>query len=168
MSFTNQILKELGASDGIVGISSVIYMISSVGFAAFAASGTCSRKGPRFWIPLVFAVVASYCILVPAAGSIPVLLLLQILPGMSTGILFSFATSEAMRDIPADRKSTAMGMYQAVYAVGMTTFPIFTGALATRKGILTGYLLLAGIALLGGIGAVMHYKKEAANHRLGS
>ena len=168
MSFTNQILKELGASDGIVGISSVIYMISSVGFAAFAASGTCSRKGPKFWIPLVFAVVASYCILVPAAGSIPVLLLLQILPGMSTGILFSFATSEAMRDIPADRKSTAMGMYQAVYAVGMTTFPIFTGALATRKGILTGYLLLAGIALLGGIGAVMYYKKEAANHRLGS
>ncbi|WP_395547833.1 MULTISPECIES: MFS transporter [unclassified Lacrimispora] len=168
MSFTNQILKELGTSDGIVGISSVIYMISSVGFAAFAASGTCSRKGPRFWIPLVFVVVASYCILVPAAGSIPVLLLLQILPGMSTGILFSFATSEAMRDIPADRKSTAMGMYQAVYAVGMTTFPIFTGALATRKGILTGYLLLAGIALLGGIGAVMHYKKEAANHRLGS
>lgn len=168
MSFTNQILKELGASDGIVGISSVIYMISSVGFAAFAASGTCSRKGPRFWIPLVFAVVALYCILVPAAGSIPVLLLLQILPGMSTGILFSFTTSEAMRDIPADRKSTAMGMYQAIYAVGMTTFPIFTGALATRKGILNGYLLLAGIALLGGIGAVMYYKKEAANHRLGS
>ncbi|WP_312504090.1 MFS transporter [Lacrimispora sp.] len=168
MSFTNQILKSLGATDWIVGISSVIYMISSVGFAAFAASGTCSRKGPRFWIPLVFAVVALYCILVPAAGSVPVILLLQILPGMSTGILFSFATSEAMQEIPAGSKSTAMGLYQAVYALGMTTFPIFTGALASRAGILKGYLLLAWIACMGGIGAAVYYKRKAANQEAGS
>ncbi|GLC82139.1 MFS transporter [Lacrimispora brassicae] len=168
MSFTNQILKGMGASDGIVGISSVIYMMSSVGFAAFAASGICSRKGPRFWIPLTFAVVAMYCVLVPAAGSIPVLLLLQILPGMSTGILFSFATSEAMEEIPGERKSTAMGLFQAVYAVGMTTFPVFTGALASGKGIGTGYLLLAGIACLGGIGTVIFFKRKAANHGFGS
>ncbi len=168
MSFTNQILKSLGASDGMVGISSVIYMMSSVGFAAFAASGICRGKGPRFWIPLVFAVVALYCVLVPAAGSIPVLLLLQILPGMSTGILFSFATSEAMEEIPAQSRSTAMGLFQAVYAVGMTTFPVFTGALATGRGIRAGYLLLAGIACLGGIGAVIFYKRKAAGHGAGS
>ncbi len=163
MSFTNQILKNLGASDGIVGISSVIYMMSSVGFAAFAASGACSRKGPRFWIPLVFTVVALYCVLVPAAGNIPVLLLLQILPGMSTGILFSFTTSEAMKQIPAGSKSTAMGLFQAVYAVGMTTFPIFTGAVASKAGMRTGYLLLAGIACLGSVGAVIFYKTRKHN-----
>ncbi len=168
MSFTNQILKSLGASNGIVGISSVVYMMSAVGFAAFAASGICSSRGPRFWIPLVFGVVALYCVLVPAAGSIPVLLLLQILPGMSTGILFSFATSEAMEKIPAESKSTAMGLFQAVYALGMTTFPVFTGALASGKGMETGYVLLGGIACLGGIVVALFYKRNAADHGIGS
>lgn len=168
MSFTNQILKELGASDGLVGISSIIYMISAVGFAAFAASATCSRKGPRFWIPAVLAIVALYCVLVPSAKSIHMLLILQILPGLSTGILFSFATSEAMQGIPAGSKSTAMGLYQAVYAVGMTTFPVFTGAFASAAGIGTGYLLLAGIACLGGIVAMIFYRRKAVSHPLSS
>lgn len=166
MSFTNQILKALGGSDGIVGISSVIYMVSSVGFSAFAASGICSRKGPRFWIPMIFAIVALYCALVPTAKSIPVLLLLQILPGMSTGILFSFVTSEAMKEIPRSSKSTAMGFFQAVYAVGMTSFPVFTGTLASMTGMKTGYLMLAGIACLGGLEAVIFYKRKAVSHQL--
>lgn len=163
MSFTNQILKGLGASDGLIGISSIIYMVSAVAFAAFASSSACSRKGPRFWIPVVFAVVALYCVLVPAARSISMVLVLQIMPGMSTGILFSFAASEAMKGIPVSRKSTAMGLFQAVYALGMTTFPVFTGALASGATMGAGYLLLAGTACLGGVAAVVYYRAISDN-----
>ena len=160
MSFTNQILKNCGAADGIVGISSIIYMISAVLFAGFASSGICGKKGPRFWIPTVLLVVAAYCTLVPVAGSIPLILLLQILPGMSTGILFSYATSEAVQGVPAEKKSTAMGFFQAVYAIGMTTFPTITGKIIGASGMWTGYLTLAAVAVAGAVMAFIWYRTD--------
>lgn len=165
MSFTNQILKDLGASDGLVGMSSIIYMISAVGFAAFASTFLCCRKGPRFWIPAVFVIVSVYCILIPSTKSIAELMLLQILPGMSTGILFSYITSEAMCGIPAKKRSTAMGLFQAVYALGMTTFPIFTGSLASAFGLRFGYLVLAGLAFAGTAVSAGYYIIKNKNSR---
>lgn len=157
MSFTNQILKDCGASDGLVGISSIIYMVSAVCFSAMASSRFCEKRGPKFWIPAVLAVLAAYCILVPASGSIPVILVLQVLPGMATGILFSYATSEAMKGIPEEKRSTAMGFFQAVYAIGMTAFPMFTGSIVSAGGMEAGYLVLAGIAAAGIIIAEIYY-----------
>ena len=63
MSFTSQILKDCGASDSLVGISSIIYMVSAVCFSAMASSKLCEKHGPKFWIPAVLAVLAVYCIL---------------------------------------------------------------------------------------------------------
>ena len=105
MSFTNQILKDCGASDGLVGISSIIYMVSAVCFSALASSKFCERRGPRFWIPTVLAVLA-------------------------------------------------------VYAIGMTTFPMFTGSIVSAGGMESGYLVLAGIAILGIIIAKVYYIQE--------
>ncbi len=160
MSFTNQILKDCGASDALVGISSIIYMVSAVSFSALASSGFCGKRGPRFWIPAVLAVLVVYCGMVPAVGSVPVILVLQILPGMATGILFSYATSEAMQGVPAEKKSTAMGFFQAVYAVGMTTFPMFTGSIVSAGGMQAGYLVLAGIAAAGIVIVKVYYMQE--------
>ena len=160
MSFTNQILKNIGASNGIVGVSSILYMLSAVVFAAMASSDFCTKKGPRFWIPAVLLAVAFYCLMVPAAGSIPFLLALQVLPGMATGILFSYATSEAMQGVPGEQRSTAMGFFQAVYAVGMTTFPIVTGKIAAGAGMGQGYLVLAVIAVAGSGAAALYYMVE--------
>ena len=160
MSFTNQILKDLGAANGIVGLSSIIYMVSAVGFAAFASAGYCCKKGPRFWIPVVFLLISVYCMMVPSAKNAAELLFLQILPGMSTGILFSYLTSEAMCGIEAKKRSTAMGLFQAVYAIGMTTFPIFTGNIASAFSIREGYLVLAGISVIGTVLSFIYYRKR--------
>ena len=47
------------------------------------------------------------------------------------------------------QKSTANGFYQAVYSVGMTLFPVFTGNIAAAACGMTGaYMVLGGIALL--------------------
>ncbi|WOO36474.1 MFS transporter [Anaerocolumna sp. AGMB13020] len=149
MSFTSQILRDLGATGAKVGLASIVYMISAVGFSGFASSRFCVKRGPKFWIPLVLVFIALYCILVPSVNSVPVIFLLQILPGMSTGILFSFATSEAMKEVPKEKKSTAMGFFQAFYAIGMTLFPVLTGDIASRFNIRTAYFVLAGIAVMG-------------------
>lgn len=160
MSFTNQIIKDCGASNTIVGLSSIIYMVSAVCFAGLASTKLIEHKGPKFWIPFVLLVISIYCISIVSIHYVPWLLLLQILPGMSTGLLLTYATSEAMQDIPEEKKSTAMGFFQAVYAIGMTTFPIFTGHIVSSKGMFAGYIVLALIALITSILIGIYYKKN--------
>ncbi|SEO88166.1 Predicted arabinose efflux permease, MFS family [Amphibacillus marinus] len=160
MSFTTQILKDLGATSLAVGLASTIYMIAAVLFSAFASAKFGGQKRPRIWIPLVLIVVSLYCFFVPRVNAIWLIFILQILPGMSTGILFSFATSEAMKGIPDEKKSTAMGFYQAFYALGMSLFPMFTGYAVTHYSIVVGYTILAGIALVGCLAVTIFYKKR--------
>ncbi len=159
MSFTNQVLSNLGASNTLIGISSIIYMISSVIFSALSSRNV-FKGGPKVLIPSVLIVIAIYCILVPTVGSIPIIMLLQILPGTSSGILFACATSEAMKEVKPFQKSTAMGFFQAFYAIGMTVFPMMTGKLASSFNMSVGYFALAGIAILGCLIAVCFYKIE--------
>lgn len=159
MSFTTQILKELGATDIMVGLSSIIYMLSAVGFSALSGTKFCQKRGPKFWIPLILLLVAAYNIFVPVVNSIGIIFVLQLLPGMATGILFSYTVSEAMKGIPTEKKSTAMGFFQAVFAAGMTLFPIITGKIAAVFDMRIGYFVLAGIAIFGSFVSWRYYKK---------
>lgn len=163
MSFTTQILKDLGAASIIIGLSSIFYMIFAVLSAGFASSKFCIKRGPKLWIPVVFSLVSIYCILVPTIKSIPVVFLLQILPGMSTGILLSYLTSEAMKEVPQYQKSTAMGFFQAVYAIGMSIFPIIVGKIAGFISIKSGYFVLAVLAICGAAASNIYYKKLISN-----
>ena len=157
MSFTTQILEDLGASSALIGYASILYMLSAVFFAWLASTQVCATHGPKVWIPSVFVVVALYCLLVGNVASIPVIFLLQILPGMSTGVLLSYIISEAMTEVPPAQKSTAMGFFQAVYAIGMTTFPMLTGALAEHISVASAYDVLAVTALIGAVASAAFY-----------
>ena len=158
MSFTTQILQTLGATSLVVGLSSILYMVSAVLSAGFASSRLCIKKGPRFWVPLVFSLIFIYCVLVPTVENIYMIFLLQLLPGISTGILLSYLTSEAMLEVPQYQKSTAMGFFQGVYAIGMSAFPIIVGKIGEFSSIRSGYFLLAIVALIGAIVSKIYYK----------
>lgn len=157
MSFTAQILKDRGASDFLVGFSSIIYMVSAVLSSGFSSTEKAVKAGARRWVPLVFLLLGLYCILIPRTAFLPLLLVWQLLPGMATGILFSNLTSEAMKGIPAETKSTAMGFYQAVYALGMTLFPILTGNMISGYSYSSAYGILASAALAGGMVSFLYY-----------
>lgn len=165
MSFTTQILQDEGATAGFVGAASVFYMVAAVASAQFASTQRCARRGPRFYVPLVFVLMGAYCVLVPAVGNIYVVFALQALPGMSTGILLSYLTSESMAGVPPEKNSTAMGFFQAVYAVGMSLFPMIVGALAGWSSLGTGYAFLAAASVAGALASGAHYAAEA--RRLG-
>lgn len=79
---------------------------------------------------------------------------------MSTGILLPYLTSESMKEVPEDKKSTAMGFFQAVYAVGMTAFPAVAGALTQRWNMTSGFCFLAAAAFAGTAVSLWHYRRS--------
>ncbi len=55
---------------------------------------------------------------------------------------------QSVRDIPQHLRAVAMGVYQAVYGIGMTLGPILMGLMIDAGGLKTAFLAMAVFALL--------------------
>lgn len=160
MSYSNQIIKDLGASEYLVGISSVIYMSASVIFSWIAKSKYLSRINPIKPILFSLMCLVIYLVIFSVVESVSLALLLQILPGITTGLCFTYLNSEALKGVDLPRKSTATGAFQAIYAIGMTLFPIFVSSVAEQTDLQTSYLYL--VVLVGiSIGLLLVYEMKA-------
>jgi len=69
--------------------------------------------------------------------------------------------SLAIQPIPLEQQGTAMGFFQALYAVGMSSGPIISGFVADRLG-LSSVFMLSGILCL--LAAFYSWKKIQAAH----
>ncbi|WP_193064194.1 MFS transporter [Oceanobacillus oncorhynchi] len=160
MSFTNQIVQELGGSNLVIGMSSIIYMLSAVVFARLASTKFLAMMSMKLWICFSFLFLGIYCVLVPQTNSILLVCLLQLIPGLGTGILFSLLTSSAMQSIPDQKRSTAMGFFQAVYALGMTIFPIISGSIYEHLSMKHAFIFLAGTCFLACSISFIHFRRQ--------
>lgn len=158
MSFTNQRIEDLGANNRIIGISSIIYMISSVAFSYFATHFKGRSNQRKYTMALVFILLAIYLILVPRVDVISLILLLQIIPGAATGIIFSFGNAFSMDSIESNRKTSAMGLHQTIYAIGMTVFPMLGGTLLEKFNFSVMFGVLAVFSVIGAVMCIV--KKE--------
>jgi len=161
MSFTSQIVADLGASNTLVGVSTIVFMASSVVFAKIASTESFIKRFSRkMLIPTILFLLTIYCVLIPSSTMIWHIFLLQILPGIANGILFALLTAEAMSEVPLEKKSTAMGYYQAFYAIGMTLFPAISGMIAGNWSMTRAFYFLAGASLVAGVIALIYYRKN--------
>ncbi|GIN63290.1 MFS transporter [Robertmurraya siralis] len=160
MSFTNQIIQDLGATNMVIGFSSIIYMLSAVLFAKLASTRFLELLTKKQWIYSSFLLLGIYCLMVPQTGSIFIVCFLQLIPGMGTGILFSLLNSEAIKSIPQQKRSTAMGFFQAIYALGMTTFPIISGSIYEHLSMKAAFLFLAGTCFIAFSVSLIYSRKE--------
>lgn len=160
MSFTTEAVKQVGGSGWQIGLCSIIYMLCAVVSAYVAASPLLAKWGPKVWVPVILALTALYCVLVPNLDRVEWFYLVQLLPGLSTGILLSYCTSESLVNVPGEMRSTAMGCFQAIYAVGMTTFPLLVGSLTRNISMGAGFYALAVLAMLGCGASVVFYRRQ--------
>jgi MFS family permease len=158
MSFSMQIVTGLGGNLKEVGISSMIYMFSAVLWAKVSTTKQCGKIPVRVLVSGIFFVNGLYLLLMPEVNLIGQIYILQILPGMATGLLFSCLTAEAMIGIAPEIKATAMGVYQTLYAVGITIFPMIGGAIVQDISMRAAYRVFAMICLGTGIFVVFVWK----------
>ena len=82
------------------------------------------------------------------------------LPAMSNAFLASYLTHSAVEGVPREVESTAMGLYQAIYALGMTVLPMLVGTLAGQFTVTAAYGCLAALAFLAAAGAAVAYRHK--------
>jgi len=118
-----------------------------------------------------FACLAAACFLYPFTRSLLSLLLVQALLGTGVGLMMPLTMAGAIETVPDEKRGAAMGIYQAVYGLGMFLGPVIAGAVIARfsdtaggeAGALPGYVanfrVAMGISAAGGILAFLLTEK---------
>ena len=163
MSFTSQVIKEINAPSYAEGLSSIIYMCSAVLFARITSSKYIAKFSDRSILIVSYILLALYCFAIPLARQIYLIYLLQVIPGVGTGILFAILNAAAISNVPQKALSTATGVFQSIYALGMTLFPIFAGQLRAQYSMTISFIVMGILALMGNCIVIIFWQKKSNN-----
>ena len=134
--------ENLGASKlvlGIIGVAALVpYTLTAPMNHHFAA-----RLGENRAAFIGILVMAATMFIVPLIHNIPLLAISQGVSGFGRGLVYPLLMGLSIREIPGRDRATAMGVYQAVYAIGMFLGPTTAGAVADAVG-LSGAFIIAG------------------------
>jgi len=138
---------EIGASSSELGLITMI----NLGFSALGSLGAAwawGRLGYRSTITVSSLLISGSMLAVPFITTVPVLMIVQISYGVGSGILMTLFMVLSIRGFPQEQQATAMGIFQAVYAVGMLAGPLASGFLGSELGLSTVFYLSALFSLL--------------------
>jgi MFS family permease len=133
-SFTPILAKGLGATD--VALSMLTSMNIGVVIAGNLAAATVSKRiGARWMAVITFGLMAVGITGVTLAPGLPLLFLAQFCVGLAQGSSYPVLMGLSIQSVDEEQRATAMGLHQAVYAIGMFTGPWLSGLLADEIGI---------------------------------
>lgn len=147
-SFANNLAVRLQASSHQLSTLSVVLSLPAVLTNLFASGWLIKRLPVVRLITLGFGLAVIYCVLAPLASSMGMLYACQAVAGVSSGLTFSLLLGQGMRDIDPSLRSTAMGLYQTIYGLGMTLGPLLMGLVIDLQGLNQAFFLMAGISLV--------------------
>ncbi|MBR0086613.1 MAG: MFS transporter [Lachnospiraceae bacterium] len=156
----------IGMTTAQLGFLSVANLLPNTVLSRFSGTVFAPKFGRKAVLAAGFAAIAAACLLYPKTRSMGSLLAVQALLGSGVGLIMPLTMASAIETVPNARRGAAMGIYQALYGVGMFLGPVIGGVIIDRFGgsaegaaITAGYTAnfytAMGIAIFGGILAVV-------------
>jgi predicted MFS family arabinose efflux permease len=136
----------LQASD--VSMIVFAFMIPHAVATLFMGKVIVPRIGKWKALKFAFLSTALFTLLTAFIESKGLLMLIQGFNGFSLGLLFPLLLGMAIESISHEKRATAMGVYQALYAVGMFTGPFLSGVLNSSFGIAAGFYFTGLLGLV--------------------
>ena len=149
------LVQQLGGSD----VDQSILASMNLGLAILGAllvTAVVGRVEARRMVYLSVALLGVGIAGSALAPSLAAIFAAQVFIGFGQGISYPVLMGLSIRHVAEDQRSTAMGVYQAIYAAGMFGGPSFGGVLAGAMGI-RPMLGTTGLACLG-LGLVMTWR----------
>jgi len=143
--------RSFAASDAELGILTTAVQVTK----ALPSLLLSIRRRPRQGHGMVMAglsLVALPLFVFPALTDLRWMIVCQALIGIGVGMSFPVLMGLALQSVEPEARASAMGVFQSIYAIGMTLGPLTSGFIAGRAGIwgvyLTNGALLVAAALV--------------------
>ena len=143
-SFTSTLAENVGASALMLSILSIVFTIVQILSTGFIRSERIKNGRRNNQLAFGFFLMSIYLVMLSVATNSYILLVAQAVAGFAFALINSLLMSECVRGVPMGEKTTAMGIYQAVYGIGMTIGPIYMGRVMEVVGSGIGCLIFAG------------------------
>lgn len=142
---------QLGASKAQLGWLSLIAAVPTAIASLSAGHSLARRFSERQLVTAGFVLTALSTFAIPLSKTVPVLYVTQAFGGVGRGLIFPVLMGLSIKTVSEEKRATAMGFFQSIYALGMFAGPALSGVLAGIVG-LGGTFLITGI--LTSIGAL--------------
>ena len=157
--FVPVLAKEYGAND------ITISLLMSLNIAVISAGNllvtSISRRIPsKRLIQSGFLILATGILLFSIIRTLKFLFVGQLLIGLAMGITFPVLMGKSIEFVDETSRTTAMGLHQAVYAIGMFLGPWVSGILANQVGLHIMFIFTAAVSLLLGLYGCQHLPKQ--------
>lgn len=148
----------IGLSTAQLGYLSVANLLPNMILSRFSGTWLLRRFGRKTVLAAGFVFLAAACFFYPRTHSLASLLAAQALLGSGIGLLAPLTMSGAIEEIPDDKRGAAMGIFQAVYGLGMFIGPVLAGFVLERFGaggtdVIPGYtavfMMAMAVSLIG-------------------
>jgi MFS family permease len=142
--------KEMGANN----VQQSLLVSSSIGIFALGnlAATWAARRFPNRALVLISLLACSGGLAVAAiAPSLAWIFLAQFLIGLSGGASYPVLMGMSIEQVDDSQRSTAMGLHQSVYAIGMFAGPWLSGMIAASIGIQPMFGVTAAASLILGL-----------------
>ena len=128
----------IGLSTAQLGYLSAANLLPNMILSRFSGTRLLRRFGRKAVLAAGFVLLASACFFYPRTHSLLSLLAAQALLGSGIGLIMPLTMSSAIEEISDDKRGAAMGIYQAVYGLGMFIGPVLAGLVIERFSAGTG------------------------------
>ncbi|KWX73470.1 MFS transporter [Paenibacillus jilunlii] len=140
----NQALA-IGAGKESLGWLTLAFMLPHAAATLYGSRWFGRLLGDRGTLLLGFAGSALFTLLIPSMPTLAALCATQVGNGFMQGLIFPLLLGKSVSGVAPFKRATAMGFYQAVYAIGMSGGPFVAGWMSAAYGLKGGFWL-GGIA----------------------
>jgi MFS family permease len=136
---------------GAGAVTTSLLMVLNI--AATTAANLCATLIPdrgdrRLLLYGTFALFAGGALMAALAGSTALLFASNALMGVAGGLSFPILVGLSIRHVDAAHRTTAMGIHQSVYSVGLFAGPWLGGVVADAVGIPVMFAIAAAFSLV--------------------
>ena len=137
---------ELGASRADLGWLTAAVQIPYT-LMAIAASYLVERVGERMVVVGAALLMAVSTLATPFIPGLGLLALTRVGYGVGQGLIYPTLMGLSIKAVPESQRASAMGVFQAVYALGMFGGPAISGLIADHLGLGIMFLATGGLSL---------------------
>ena len=161
-SFLPLLAKQVGASDVATGLLVSLAVVAGA-LSNLVTTFIVNRIEMRATLIASFALLAGGIFLAALAQSVGLLFVSTIVIGIATGFGYPALMGLSIQRVETDRRTTAMGIHQAVYSIGMFAGPWIGGIIAEHMGIRTMFAMTAAFCFVGASLLVMLYPRSSVS-----
>jgi len=146
--FTPIIAANLGANNLQLGFLTTFFNLPQVIFSILANTIMIKKFGQKWTLLFGFTLITTICFITPFIPKLSILFALQIVAGIGNAIVFSLLMGMVISGVKKEVMTTTMGMFQAIYGVGMVVGPIVLGNVGDYFGLTIGFIVVGVLGLI--------------------